>query len=79
MPKWLGKNKGGITMSKEKKISKDEQLKFMKNQYSDMEGWFNRSLELLTNVYQRPSEPGVRSKIKEFLNDFEIDPTHTGI
>lgn len=66
-------------MSKEKKISKDEQLKFMKNQYSDMEGWFNRSLELLTNVYQRPSEPGVRSKIKEFLNDFEIDPTHTGI
>ena len=66
-------------MSKEKKMSKDEQLKFMKNQYSDMEGWFNRSLELLTNVYQRPSEPGVRSKIKEFLNDFEIDPTETGI
>jgi hypothetical protein len=66
-------------MSKEKKMTKDEQLKFMKNQYSDMEGWFNRSLELLTNVYQRPSEPGVRSKIKEFLNDFEIDPTETGI
>ena len=66
-------------MSKEKKMSKDEQLKFMKNQYSDMEGWFNRSLELLTNIYQRPSEPGVRSKIKEFLNDFEIDPTETGI
>lgn len=66
-------------MSKEKKMSKDEQLKFMKNQYSDMEGWFNRSLELLVNVYQRPSEPGVRSKIKEFLTDFEIDPTETGI
>ena len=66
-------------MSKEKKMSKDEQLKFMKNQYSDMQGWFNRSLELLVNVYQRPSEPGVRSKIKEFLTDFEIDPTETGI
>ena len=66
-------------MSKEKKMSKDEQLKFMKNQYSDMEGWFNRSLDLLVNIYQRPSEPGVRSKIKEFLDDFEIDPTETGI
>ena len=66
-------------MSKEKKMSKDEQLKFVKNQYSDMEGWFNRSLELLVNVYQRPSEPGVRSKIKEFLNDFEIDPTDSGV
>tara|TARA_Y100001973_G_C5204882_1_gene340707 strand:+ start:448 stop:648 length:201 start_codon:yes stop_codon:yes gene_type:complete len=66
-------------MSKEKKMNKDEQLKFMKNQYSDMEGWFNRSLELLVNVYQRPSEPGVRSKIKEFLNDFEIDPTDSGV
>ena len=66
-------------MSKEKKMSKDEQLKFIKNQYSDMEGWFNRSLELLVNVYQRPSEPGVRSKIKEFLNDFEIDPTDSGV
>ena len=66
-------------MSKEKKMTKDEQLKFMTNQYSEMEGWFNRSLDLLVNVYQRPSEPGVRSKIKEFLNDFEIDPTETGI
>lgn len=66
-------------MSKEKKMSKDEQLNFMKNQYSDMEGWFNRSLELLVNVYQRPSEPGVRSKVKEFLNNFEIDPTEAGI
>tara|TARA_Y100001937_G_C7088170_1_gene316395 strand:+ start:377 stop:577 length:201 start_codon:yes stop_codon:yes gene_type:complete len=66
-------------MSKEKKMNKDEQLEFMKNQYSDMEGWFNRSLELLVNVYQRPSEPGVRSKIKEFLNDFEIDPTDSGV
>ena len=45
-------------MSKEKKMSKDEQIKFLKNQYSDMDGWFNRSLELLDNVYQRPSEPG---------------------
>ena len=66
-------------MIKEKKMNKDEQLEFMKNQYSDMEGWFNRSLELLVNVYQRPSEPGVRSKIKEFLNDFEIDPTDSGV
>ena len=66
-------------MSKEKKISKDEQIKFLKNQYSDLDGWFNRALELLVNVYQRPSEPGVRSKVKEFLNDFEIDPTETGI
>ena len=38
-------------MSKEKKMNKDEQLKFMKNQYSDMEGWFNRSLELLVNKH----------------------------
>jgi len=66
-------------MSKEKKMSKDEQIKFLKNQYSEMDGWFSRSLELLVNIYQRPSEPGVRSKIKEFLNDFEIDPTETGI
>lgn len=66
-------------MSKEKKISKDEQIKFLKNQYSDLDGWFNRALELLVNVYQRPSEPGVRSKVKEFLNEFEIDPTESGI
>ena len=44
-----------------------------------MNGYFGRALELLVNVYQRPSEPGVRSKVKEFLNDFEIDPTETGI
>ena len=66
-------------MSKEKKISKDEQIKFLKNQYSDLEAWFGRSLQLLVNVYQRPSEPGVRSKVKEFLNEFEIDPTESGI
>jgi len=66
-------------MSKEKKISKDEQIKFLKNQYGELDGWFTRSLELLTNIYQRPSEPGVRTKIKEFLNDFDIDPTETGI
>jgi hypothetical protein len=46
-------------MSKEKKMSKDEQLKFMKNQYSDLDGWFTKSLELLVNIYQRPNVPGV--------------------
>tara|TARA_R110002020_G_scaffold125672_1_gene283021 strand:+ start:139 stop:339 length:201 start_codon:yes stop_codon:yes gene_type:complete len=66
-------------MSKEKKIGKDEQLKFMKNQYGELDGWFTRSLELLTNVYQRPTEPGVRTKIKDFLGEFDIDPTHTGL
>lgn len=66
-------------MSKEKKMSKDEQLKFMKNQYSDLDGWFTKSLELLVNIYQRPTEPGVRTKIKDFLQDFDIDPTETGI
>ena len=66
-------------MSKEKKISKDEQIKFLKNQYSDLDGWFGRSLQLLVNIYQRPTEPGVRTKIKDFLQEFDIDPTETGI
>lgn len=66
-------------MSKEKKMSKDEQIKFLKNQYSDLDNWFTKSLELLVNIYQRPTEPGVRTKIKDFLQEFDIDPTESGI
>ena len=66
-------------MSKEKKTSKDEQIKFLKNQYSDLDSWFTKSLELLVNIYRRPTEPGVRTKIKDFLQEFDIDPTETGI
>lgn len=82
----MGKYKGGITMSKvQTHLEKDdlkkmkEELKFLKSQYEDMNGYFGKALQLLVNVYQRPSEPGVRSKVKEFLSDFEIDPTETGI
>jgi hypothetical protein len=66
-------------MSKEKKHSTADELKFLKNQYGELDGWFTKSIELLTNVYQRPTEPGVRTKIKDFLGDFEIDPTESGI
>jgi len=55
-------------MSKEKKNNKEKTDPVLKE-----------ALNLLTNIYRRPTEPGVRTKVLDFLLGLDMDPRDTGI
>lgn len=56
------------------KANKDD-IKFLKNQLEDHTNWLTETLTILTELYQRPTDPSLRIKVKDYLQTFQIDPT----